>query len=112
MKTNIIINLQFPALHHWPDCNIDKVRYLKYAHRHIFHVKLKYSVTHADRDIEFISKKIEIQRYVHNYLENQYLGSKSCEMIAEELLGHERNGGCIYVSVLEDNENGAEVFIT
>ena len=59
------------------------VSFLGHPHRHIFHFKVKISVVHNDRDIEFIQFK--------RWLENLYskgtlaLDYKSCEMIAEEL---------------------------
>ena len=49
-------------------------------------------------------------------LEHQYynpesrtheFGAKSCEMLAKEIM---EEFGCCYVSVFEDNENGAEIY--
>ena len=50
------------------------------------------------------------------YLETKYynsdartheFGAKSCEMLAKEIL---KEFDCVYVSVFEDNENGAEIY--
>lgn len=77
----------------------------------MFHITAKKEVTHLDRDIEII----ELKRAINSFLENMYakpnsrtlyFGSKSCEMIASELLSQFNLNYC---SVLEDNENGAEV---
>ena len=113
MITNIIVNLQIEGLHNWPDAKkvFPEVGFLSSMHRHNWFIKLKKEVTHSDRDIEFIIFK----RNVLDYLKQKYynvdsrtheFGSKSCEMLAEELLTQFE---CNYVSVMEDNECGAEV---
>jgi|TARA_R110001592_G_scaffold76711_1_gene231316 hypothetical protein len=106
MKTNIIINLQHEALHQWSNCDLEGVEFLKFPHRHIFHICCKKEVTHDDRDIEIILLK----RKINNYLKEMFpvtFGEMSCEMIAKLILE------CFqlsYCKVLEDNENGAEVW--
>ena len=106
MRTNIIVNLQHEAVHQWTDCKLKGVEFLAFPHRHIFHICCKKEVTHDDRDIEIILLK----RKVNSFLDEMYpktFGDMSCEMIAKELLNvFELN----YCSVLEDNENGAEVW--
>jgi hypothetical protein len=56
--------------------------------------------------------KRQVQNYLQKYYRNDYqchfFGPKSCEMIAKELLDQ---FDCVYVSVWEDNENGAECYI-
>jgi hypothetical protein len=104
MRTRIIVKLEYEAIHSWPDCDIKEVEFLKYPHRHIFHICCKKEVKHNDRDIEIIMLK----RRILEYLSYQYNGNfqhRSCEMIATDLL-NEFN--LDYCSVLEDNENGAE----
>jgi len=103
----IIINFQFEALHSWPGCSLLDVSFLKNAHRHVFHVEMKKLVMHDDRDIEFIHFKREVLRWVRENWEEKDLESKSCEMIATHLL---LLFECDYVKVMEDGENGAEVF--
>ena len=105
MTTSIIVKLQVEGLHHWPNCNIEKVNFLKNPHRHIFHITCKKEVSHDDRDIEIIMFKRKIQSYI-NEIWNGDFGSMSCEMIAKNLLNE---FGLFYCKVLEDNENGAEV---
>ena len=114
MKTNVIVNLQVEGLHHWPDAKnvFPEVSFLSDIHRHMFHITCKKTVHHDSRDIEFIIFK----RDVLDYLQEEYagderclcFGSKSCEMIAKELVEHFE---LEYCSVLEDNENGAEVYV-
>jgi hypothetical protein len=84
------------------------VSFLANPHRHIFHFRVRISVTHNDRDIEFIQFKRWLESlYNTGVLE---LNHKSCEMLAEELIDtitiryQNRN---IEIEVSEDGENGA-----
>ena len=108
MKKNIIIKLQFSALHCWPDCDVDGVLYLRNLHRHMFHVTMKFPVTHLNRDLEFISLKNLVHEFVQAEWEGKDLGPWSCEKIATELLS-QFHPDCSYVSIFEDDENGAEI---
>lgn len=111
MKTNIIVKLEVEGVHYWPDCPIEEVSYLRTQHRHMFHILVKKQVSHSDRDIEIIQLKHQLKdhldrSYYSNTLNCCQFGRMSCEQIAEELV---RKFGLNYCSVLEDNENGAEV---
>lgn len=105
MKTNIVVKLTFEGVHCWPKCNIKEVMFLRNPHRHIFFVKCKKEVNHNDRDIEIIQLKRQIEKYLSAFKKD--FGSKSCEMIATLLV---KEFNLNYCEVLEDNENGAEVF--
>ena len=113
-KTNVIINLELEGLHCFPAARelFPEVSFLSDPHRHLFKIQLKKRVTHTDRDIEFIIFKRDVLNYLYNnyYFDSQRIhdfGSKSCDMIATELL---TEFVCEYVSVFEDGENGAEVY--
>jgi hypothetical protein len=111
LKTNIIITTQVEGIHSWPECDLKDVEFLKYPHRHIFHIVAKKPVTHLDRDIEIIMLKRALNDYIkrvywNNDLDLHDFKNMSCEMIAQDLL---ERFDLIYCSVLEDNENGAEV---
>ena len=106
MNRNIVIKTTFPAQHHWPDCDVPGVEYLQYPHRHLFYVTMKWSVSHGNREIEFIDQKKKVDAFILRQYSNQFLGVKSCEDIALELL---QGFNATYCSVFEDNENGAEV---
>jgi len=115
MVTNIIINLQVEGLNNWPNAKqvFPDVGFLSDMHRHIFHFQLKKRVNHDDRDVEFIRFKRDVQDYLHlqYYMEEHrchYFGAMSCEMLAKELVEY---FDCVYVSVFEDGENGAEVIV-
>jgi hypothetical protein len=116
MKTNIIVTLQIDAIHNWPGVvehnELSQVDFLQYPHRHMFHITAKKAVTHDDRDIEIIMFKRNILDYLHRRYFNKsknthLLGSTSCEMLAKELT---KVFSLSYCEVLEDNENGAEVY--
>jgi hypothetical protein len=123
MKKHIIIKTQFTALHQWSECDIEKVSFLKELHRHIFFVKIKFFVKENNRELEFFECKNFIDTFINNKLLKPHinpnhsvcasLGNMSCEDIAETILSFLQNKKLpvCYVSVFEDNENGAEVLI-
>ena len=84
------------------------VSFLGYIHRHIFKFTVKVSVSHNDRDIEFIQFKRWLQKlYEERTLQ---LDFKSCEMIAEDLyrqINTRYPGRAVEITVSEDGENGA-----
>lgn len=114
MQTNIIVKLQVEGTHNWPDATDGagaEMHYLEYRHRHMFHIDARKEVMHDDRDVEFIMFKRDIEDYLRSkyYREDyrsHFFGATSCEMLAKELL---KQFDCVYVSVFEDNENGAEI---
>ena len=113
MKTNIVVNLQIEGMHSWPEAKVimPEVGFLSDVHRHMFHITAKKRVNHDYRDVEFIMFKRDIAEmlmakyYVLDY-RCCFFGSRSCEMIAREILDA---FNCEYVSVFEDGENGAEI---
>tara|TARA_R110000823_G_scaffold207786_1_gene338298 strand:- start:1184 stop:1606 length:423 start_codon:yes stop_codon:yes gene_type:complete len=117
---NIWLSFQKEGTHKYPAAASDPnlatgdeydVSFLAFPHRHIFHFKVKVSVDHDDRDIEFIQFKRWCEGlYAGETLQLDY---KSCEMLAEELIDaiQEKYGRnrTVTVDVSEDNENGAEI---
>lgn len=104
-KCNIIISFNLEGIHSWSNCPLPDVEFLKYPHRHLFFFNCKKKVYHDNRDIEVLL----FRKKIKNYLEKKYrgnFGGLSCEMIARELLN---KFNLTYCSVLEDNENGAEI---
>lgn len=111
MRTEVFCTLQIEGTHNWPDCPFDEVDYLSVPHRHVFHIKAYKQVFHDNRDQEFIMLKHMIQQYFtrHYYNDDKKLcvfGSRSCEMIARELILTFDLSCC---EVSEDNENGARL---
>jgi|TARA_B100000035_G_C20925364_1_gene520440 hypothetical protein len=84
------------------------VSFLGYPHRHIFHFKVAITVTHNDRDIEFIQFKRWLEKlYAEKTLELDY---KSCEMMSDDLfhkIWEKYPGREVKIEVSEDGENGA-----
>ncbi len=84
------------------------VSFLGHPHRHIFHFQVWISVTHDDRDIEFIQFKRWLQNlYGDNILNLDY---KSCEMISDDLynqISARYPNRSVWIEVSEDDENGA-----
>jgi len=84
------------------------VSFLGYPHRHIFEFQVWISVTHNDRDIEFIQFKRWLEKlYDEKTLQLNY---RSCEMIAEDLyltINTRYPGREVWIEVSEDGENGA-----
>jgi hypothetical protein len=100
----VIVRLQIEGIHSWDNCNIPDVDFLKYPHRHIFHIEVGASVEDSDREIEIIMLKRRIKEYLGD--EPVMFYGLSCEMIAENIL---KQFDADYVIVLEDNENGAKI---
>ena len=86
------------------------VSFLGYPHRHIFHFKVAITVTHNDRDIEFIQFKRWLEKlYNEGTVQLDY---KSCEMMADELYDHisqKHPGRSVKIQVSEDGENGCDI---
>ena len=91
----------------------EEVKYLRNAHRHLFHISVKIEVFHNDRELEFLMVMHDIKNYVqYKYLQDEYIIINSCEMLAEDILGYvNKMYGQRYceVEVSEDNENSAIV---
>lgn len=108
-KTNVILNTDFIAVHCWPECPFDDVSFLRHPHRHKFTVTMKFSVSHTDRDIEFIRMKDDVTSFIRAHFDGKDLGRMSCEDIAVMIMNGFEYTGANYVSVFEDGENGAEL---
>jgi hypothetical protein len=84
------------------------VSFLGYPHRHIFHFKVWISVTHDDRDIEFIQFKRWLEKlYADGTVQLDY---KSCEMMSGDLfdaISNKYPNREVWIEVSEDGENGS-----
>lgn len=74
-----VISTSFEGIHQYPDAPND-VSFLKYPHRHIFHVKISIEQFHNDRDVEFILFKRFINKVIAN---KKFPKSVSCEMMSD-----------------------------
>jgi len=108
----IWVTFQKEGIHKYPaaleDPKLAAVSFLGYPHRHIFHFRVEVSVTHNDRDIEFILLKRELEAlYDEKTLELDY---KSCEMMSDDLYKYLRDAYPnreYIIEVSEDGENGS-----
>ena len=107
----IEVTFQKEGLHKYPaaltDPKLKDVEFLGYPHRHMFHFRVRVSVTHNDRDIEFILFKRELENLYQGTLNIDF---QSCEMLAEDLTRYitlHYPGREVEVGVSEDGENGA-----
>ena len=86
------------------------VSFLANPHRHIFHFRVWLSVTHNDRDVEFIQFKRWLEKL---YSSNQgvlSLDYKSCEMMSDDLyaqVSQKYPNREVWIEVSEDGENGS-----
>ena len=113
----IWVTFQKEGIHAYPAAATDPnlatgdeydVSFLATPHRHIFHFRVWLSVTHNDRDVEFIQFK--------RWLENLYkdailkLDYKSCEMMSDDLydmISQKYPSREVWIEVSEDGENGS-----
>jgi hypothetical protein len=84
------------------------VSFLANEHRHIFHFRVWISVTHNDRDIEFI----QFKRWLENLYKDSILtlDHKSCEMMSDDLydmISQKYPDREVWIEVSEDGENGS-----
>jgi hypothetical protein len=109
MTTFVSASLRVQGIHCWPAAPAAVV-YLASPHRHEFHVRVRKQVSGPDREVEVIQFKHAVEAYflalprTHNMID---FGTRSCEQIAAEIV---ENCAADWCEVLEDGENGAEVF--
>lgn len=108
----ISVSTDFYATHCYPDAP-DEVSFLRNVHRHKFFVVCKIQVFHNDRDLEFIMVKNRLYDYITKDLLTDKDISVSCESIGEYIFNWAKrvygDNRKVFVSVYEDNENGAEL---
>ena len=86
------------------------VSFLGHPHRHIFHFRVWLSVTHNDRDVEFIQFKRWLEKLYSGDQSVLSLDYKSCEMMSDDLHGmisQKYPGREIWIEISEDGENGS-----
>jgi hypothetical protein len=86
------------------------VSFLANPHRHIFHFRVWLSVTHNDRDVEFIQFKRWLERLYSSNEGVLSLDHKSCEMMSDELydtISQKYPDREVWIEVSEDGENGS-----
>jgi frataxin-like iron-binding protein CyaY len=113
----IWVTFQKEGIHCFPQAATDPklktgdqydVSFLANPHRHIFHFRVWISVTHNDREIEFIQFKRWLESlYSDDILKLDY---KSCEMMSDDLydiINKKFPDREVWIEVSEDGENGS-----
>jgi hypothetical protein len=86
------------------------VSFLGHPHRHIFHFRVWLSITHNDRDVEFIQFKRWLEKLYSSNEGVLSLDYKSCEMMSDDLYAQisarypDRE---VWIEIAEDGENGS-----
>lgn len=116
VKRFIEVTTRKEGIHRYPEAatnpELEDVSFLAHPHRHIFHIRLRLSVDHNNRDIEFI----QLKRWLESQLTSDNFDFKSCEMLAEDIIRMTNKEypktQYIEVGVSEDGENGAVLSAT
>lgn len=108
MKTYAVVRFTSEGFHCWPDAS-GKREYLSHSHRHLFHVEAKVEVTHENREIEFQ----DLRDACISFFGGGDFGALSCEALAATLAQRLKAlyAREVVVSVFEDGEMGAEVWL-
>ena len=86
------------------------VSFLANLHRHIFHFRVWLSVTHNDRDVEFIQFKRWLEKLYSSNEGVLSLDYKSCEMMSDDLyaqISQKYSDREVWIEIAEDGENGS-----
>ena len=94
---------EIEGFHRWAEATGEHI-FLSFRHRHVFQIRCKKTLKHADREIEII----RFQREISNFIESKYgrpaeFGGMSCEEIAKIIC---TRFNLDQVSVLEDGISG------
>ena len=115
----IWVTFQKEGIHCYPAASTDPnlatgdqydVSFLANPHRHIFHFRVWLSVTHNDRDVEFIQFKRWLEQLYSSAQGVLSLDHKSCEMMSDELydtISQKYPSREVWIEVSEDGENGS-----
>ena len=118
-KRQIWVTFQKEGIHCYPAAATDPnlatgdqydVSFLANPHRHIFHFRVWLSVTHNDRDVEFIQFKRWLEQLYSSTQNILSLDHKSCEMMSDELydiISQKYPDREVWIEVSEDGENGS-----
>jgi len=103
--SSIWIQFQFEGFHRWKDAP-DEVAFLRDRHRHLFHVRVEWPVSHAEREREFFIEQRTTRDFVERLRQEPGSVEWSCETWAARIM---EATGASRVDVSEDGENGATV---
>ena len=98
--------MQFEGFHRWKGAP-EPVAFLRDRHRHLFHVRIEWMVSHAEREREFFIELHDAKEVVQRLQREPESLEWSCETWASRILDAT---GAWRVEVSEDGENGATVW--
>jgi hypothetical protein len=105
--TYVYCQTRFIEFHCWPHAP-ESVKFLRSQHRHEFHVKVTARTKHDNRDIEFITLKLQTDDAIKDMRTN-WTGTASCEQMCVGIISRLKDLMIHSVEVSEDGENGAIV---
>lgn len=112
----IFVRTSFVGFHAWPAAP-KPVGYLANQHRHVFGLRVEVAVDGTDRQVEFHMLKRDTtaalaRLYGANEHGEHYLGARSCETVAQDVIGVLLADGYVVLAIEcdEDGENGARVY--
>lgn len=118
-ETNIRVAFERYKTHNFPGAATEEamksVAYLAQEHGHTFRMNVWMTVTHLDRELEFIIVRRFLEGFFDAMYPNENMGHVSCEMIAHALIAGclTKYGSRVYrVTVDEDDNHGADVTYT
>lgn len=108
IKRSVVVRANFVGYHSWPGCPHEDVAFLRNMHRHIFYVEIRLGVEKEDRQLEFFQVQHQLKQILSKNYEVQCFDF-SCETLADNIYQRlvTTYPTLWYVSVFEDNENGA-----
>jgi len=122
-QTTVIIDFDVEGFHEWIDVPANKrYSFLRNSHRHMFRIRAGIRVEDLNREVEIFDEQWKVIEWLRvrfapmsAFESNKYpegvifFGTRSCEMIAQEILENFEVSGYLWVEVLEDGRGGAKV---
>jgi hypothetical protein len=104
-QLTVVVTFSFSGVHSWPGCPDGAVQFLRHPHRHLFAVEGSKAVTHAEREVEIVGlRDAMLQHCLAHFSGPHHLSCESMALALAEAFG------LVRCRVLEDGENGAEVW--
>jgi hypothetical protein len=107
------VGWKFEEFHAWEQAP-DEVGFLRFPHRHIFHVRARVQQFEGDRELEYFILRAKVRDIVNDMLETKWERPRgmSCEAAARHIkrqLEITFPDRLVRVSLYEDGENGCDV---
>jgi len=111
MINYIKLYLVIEGYHKYPNAPIE-VEFLKYQHRHLFHIKIDLKVDVLDRQFEIFMCEEKLRNLlIENFGSPCNFDNMSCESIANFIYKNFMTDRILNIEVLEDGFGGAGLII-